>query len=161
MLIKKPETVVKAWLFGAVLSVLFTMLVVPQEARAQGFQGSEPGNVGQFRVPPQNRIFNQGQEQICVRFNEIERTSSRTCLYRCSGGQVFERTLPRTRFCDPSVDLTTGQINREVSGAAPTQCRLKRLRLTRADKLCIYDCGGDVVNLSIPISRTCDRNYTQ
>ena len=149
-------------LFGGLALALMTLMVMPSStAQAQGFQGSEPGAVGSQRVAPGSRIFNQNQEDVCVKINEVERTGSRSCVYRCGSGQSFERTLSRTRFCEPSLTLTNRQISREVSGEPPTQCRLQRLRLTRTDKICIYNCAGDTVNRSIPISRTCDRNYTQ
>ena len=143
------------------LPFLAALLMSPMVAEAQGFQGSEPGDVGQVRVAPGSRLFNPDQRDVCIRVHEVERTGSRTCIYRCNSGQSFERRLSRTRFCDPSLTLTAGEVRREITGEEGTQCRLRRLRLTRTDKLCVYDCAGETVTQAIPTSRTCDRDYVR
>ena len=105
---------------GIVLTLLALIMVSPVAVQAQGFEGGEPGVVGSQRVLPGSRIFDRDQEDVCVKINEVTRTSSRSCVYRCGSGQSFERSLPRTRFCDLSLTLTNRQLAREVSGEPPT-----------------------------------------
>ncbi|MBV6633213.1 MAG: hypothetical protein KI792_09300 [Alphaproteobacteria bacterium] len=151
----------RAFLFG--LMAMALLLSTPiSEAKAQQFQGGEAGAFQQFqRVQPRAVPFGGEQAVMCVRDREIQRTGSRTCIYSCDNGSSISRQISRTRFCETSFQTTQRSLLNEIQNIEPTQCRLRRLRQTRTDKICIYDCGGETVNLPVAHSQTCDRRYSR
>tara|TARA_Y100000588_G_scaffold365297_1_gene429770 strand:+ start:453 stop:917 length:465 start_codon:yes stop_codon:yes gene_type:complete len=145
---------------AALLSVALLFVFAMQPAFAQqGFRGGDPGDLQQqFQVPPRTNLYNQDQEITCISVRDVQSTGTRTCTYQCEDGSFYDREQSRSNFCERSIAVTLGEIQRQASGQPLERCQLKRLRLTRTDKICIYNCDGETVTQSIPSTRTCDRD---
>ena len=140
------------------VALLFVFTTQPAFAQ-QSFRGGDPGDLQQqFQVPPRTNLYNRNQVVTCVAIRDVKSVGSRTCTYRCEDGSLYDREQSRTNDCNPSISVTLGEIQRQATGEPLERCRLQRLRLTSADKICIYRCGDETITRSIPTTRNCDRN---
>ncbi|MEM6903745.1 MAG: hypothetical protein AAF556_10960 [Pseudomonadota bacterium] len=145
------------------IGFLAIALLVPgggKFAFAQDFLGNETGQLRQFqRFQPNALPFGGDQQVTCVRDREITRNRQKICIYNCANGSQLTRTFGRVHQCELSFDATQRTLVQEQRNVTPTECRLRRIRLTRTDKICLYNCDGQTVNQPVALSQTCDRKY--